>query len=81
MKYGSGPMYDFAKDTTLEDINFKKSPMCHPKLLPPCVSVAIKGDVVAVRDTKDPTKNTLLFTHDEWNSFIAGVKQGAFDIT
>jgi len=42
MKYGSGSMYDFAVGTKLEDVDFKKSPMCHPTLLPPCVSVAIK---------------------------------------
>ncbi len=39
-----------------------------------------KKDVVGIRDTKDPTKTTLLFTNDEWRSFIQGVKQGAFDI-
>lgn len=79
-KYGSGKMYSFAKDTNLMDPDFRKSSLCHPTLLPPCVSVAIKGDVVGVRDTKDKTKTTLLFTHDEWNSFIAGVKKGDFDI-
>ena len=80
MKYGSGKMYDFVACAVLKDSDFKKSSLCHPTLLPPCVSVAIKKDVVGVRDTKDPTKTTLLFTHDEWKSFVAGVKKGDFDI-
>lgn len=79
-KYGSGEMYEFAKDAELKDDDFKKSSLCHPNLLPPCVSVAIKESVVGVRDTKDPTKTTLLFTHDEWSSFVEGVKRGDFNI-
>ena len=45
-----------------------------------CVSVKITGDSVMVRDTKDPTKTTLTFDHDEWAAFINGVKAGEFDL-
>ena len=45
-----------------------------------CVSVKISPDKVQVRDTKDPNKTTLTFNHDEWKSFITGVKDGQFDV-
>lgn len=44
-----------------------------------CVQVAIREDVVGVRDSKDPEKTTLCFTRDEWVAFIDGVKKGEFD--
>ncbi|MFI6887400.1 DUF397 domain-containing protein [Streptosporangium canum] len=45
-----------------------------------CVEVAdnLPG-VVGVRDSKDPDGPKLLFTPAEWQSFIGGVKSGAFD--
>ena len=46
-----------------------------------CVEVADNvPDVVAVRDTKDRDGGTLLFTHGEWTAFLAGVKDGEFDL-
>lgn len=45
-----------------------------------CVSVKVSDDKVQVRDTKDPSKATLVFDHDEWKSFVAGVKNGQFDV-
>ncbi len=44
-----------------------------------CVMVAMKEGVVAVRDSKDPTKNTIVFTNTEWKAFVDGVKDGEFD--
>lgn len=44
-----------------------------------CVSVAIKPEGVAVRDSKDPGNTTQFYTHDEWAAFIKGVKAGEFD--
>lgn len=43
-----------------------------------CVMVAKKKDGVAVRDSKDITKKTLYFTHDEWNAFRKSVKTDEF---
>ena len=43
-----------------------------------CVLVANKAEGVALRDSKDPTKRTLFFTHDEWKAFVAGVKDDEF---
>lgn len=45
-----------------------------------CVSVKRTDTQVMVRDTKDPAKTTLAFTHDEWGAFIKGVKNGEFDL-
>jgi hypothetical protein len=44
-----------------------------------CVEVAIVGDGVAVRDSKDPAGPVLLFTAHEWASFLGGVRDGEFD--
>jgi hypothetical protein len=45
-----------------------------------CVEVADNlPDVVAVRDSKDPTGPTLTFGRSQWQAFIEGVKEGEFD--
>jgi hypothetical protein len=44
-----------------------------------CVEVGMRdGDVVAVRDTKDRSRE-LTFSSQEWVAFVAGIKRGAFD--
>ncbi|MEV6344708.1 DUF397 domain-containing protein [Actinoplanes sp. NPDC051851] len=47
-----------------------------------CVEVArnLPG-IVAIRDTKDPHGDTLVFTHAEWAAFLAGVRDGEFDVS
>ena len=62
----------------VKDEDFTKSSWSknNPKT---CVAVAIKSEGVAVRDTKDSTKQTLFFTHAEWDAFTKGVKSGEFD--
>jgi hypothetical protein len=45
-----------------------------------CVEVAILDRGVAVRDTKDRSGPVLLFTPAEWDSFVAGAKNGEFDL-
>jgi hypothetical protein len=46
-----------------------------------CVEVArnLPG-AVAVRDSKNPDGPKLIFTPDEWHAFVAGVKDGEFDL-
>jgi hypothetical protein len=44
-----------------------------------CVEVAFDGDAVAVRDTKNRDAAMLIFTSDEWQAFIDGVKSGEFE--
>ncbi|GAA0943292.1 DUF397 domain-containing protein [Nonomuraea longicatena] len=47
---------------------------------PSCVEVAIGKSVIAVRDTKDREAGMLMFTPDEWQAFIGGVRLGEFDL-
>lgn len=66
------PLFD------VKDENFKKPSWSknNPKT---CVLVAVKNDGVAVRDSKDPAKKTMFFSHAEWGAFIASAKDGEFD--
>ncbi|SNY75461.1 DUF397 domain-containing protein [Paractinoplanes atraurantiacus] len=46
-----------------------------------CVEVAVNlPGIVAVRDTKDREGAALIFTHSEWVAFLAGVRDGEFDL-
>lgn len=44
-----------------------------------CVEVAFGG--VAVRDSKDPDGPALRFTCSEWAAFLAGARDGQFDLS
>lgn len=45
-----------------------------------CVEVGFAPAAVAVRDTKDRDSGTLAVSSGEWSSFLARVKQGAYDL-
>lgn len=46
-----------------------------------CVEVATNlSDGVAIRDTKNRTGGTLVFSRNEWAAFVADVRGGAFDL-
>ena len=45
-----------------------------------CVGVAIKTDAVYVTNTTTPDSPINRFTHEEWKAFVAGVKNGEFEI-
>jgi hypothetical protein len=46
-----------------------------------CVEAAYLPDGgVALRDTKDRTKAAHVYTRDEWQAFVTGVKNGEFDL-
>jgi hypothetical protein len=45
-----------------------------------CVEVAATGTSVAVRDSKDPDGPVLLYPRAGMAAFIAGVKDGEFDL-
>ncbi len=46
-----------------------------------CVEVAhLPGGMVALRDSKDTAKTAHLFDREEWAAFIAGAKNGEFDL-
>ena len=46
-----------------------------------CVEVAVYGDGVLVRDSKNPTGPRLEFNAQEWVAFLAGVRSGEFDFS
>ena len=46
-----------------------------------CVEVAVnQPGIVAVRDSKDRTGGTLVFTPAQWTAFLDGVRAGEFDL-
>lgn len=59
------------------DVDFKKSSHSFPV---GCAEVRRGKNKVAVRDSKNPEGHVLFFTHDEWRAFVAGVKNGEFDL-
>lgn len=63
----------------MSDLEFKKSSFCAGEAA--CVEVAIHPlfEYVLVRNSADPTGDTLKFTFAEWNSFLQGVIAGDFD--
>jgi uncharacterized protein DUF397 len=46
-----------------------------------CVEVAFLDGQVAVRDSKHPTGPVLVFTGDEWATFLDGVARGEFNLS
>lgn len=66
------------KSFPIKDGDFTKSSWSknNPKT---CVEVAIKPAGIAVRNSTDPEKKTVFFSHDEWQAFTAGVKGGEFE--
>jgi Domain of unknown function (DUF397) len=46
-----------------------------------CVEMAELDGAVALRDSKDPTGPVLVFTPAEWGAFLAGAKDGEFDLS
>lgn len=45
-----------------------------------CVSVKMGDGDIRIRNTEDPSKAFLAFSHEEWSVFIVGVKKGEFDL-
>jgi len=46
-----------------------------------CVEVAFVDGNIAVRDSKDRRGPVLLFTPHEWTAFLAGVRDGEFELS
>jgi hypothetical protein len=45
-----------------------------------CVEIAVVAGQIAVRDSKHAESPVLLYTSEEWQVFIDGVKDGEFDL-
>jgi len=65
-----------------DDSDFKKSShtLAYPYVPYCCVMVGKKDGTVAIRDSKDASKTTLVFNEAEWIAFMKGVKSGEFDL-
>jgi Domain of unknown function (DUF397) len=44
-----------------------------------CVEIGILGDSVLIRNSADRNGERLTLRRDEWQEFVAGVKDGDFD--
>ena len=44
-----------------------------------CVEARRRGGQIEVRNSKRPDENSVLFTVEEWDSFLDGAKKGEFD--
>lgn len=46
-----------------------------------CVEVGTGVALIAVRDSKNPEGQKLVFSPGQWHQFVAGVKAGEFDLS
>ncbi|BCY09269.1 DUF397 domain-containing protein [Actinoplanes sp. L3-i22] len=46
-----------------------------------CVEVAVIGDSIAVRDSKNPAGAVQMYSRDEWSAFVEGITIGDFDFS
>ena len=44
-----------------------------------CVEVAERGDMIAVRDSKEANGRVLLFSRRSWREFVDAIDAGEFD--
>lgn len=61
----------------VQDADFNLPPATRPPTSF-CVAVAVTSEGVAVRSSRDPSKATLFFDHQEWAVFLDGVQKGHF---
>jgi hypothetical protein len=45
-----------------------------------CLEVAIGVDAVRIRHSQERSGTVLSFTHDEWQAFLAGARNGEFNL-
>jgi hypothetical protein len=57
-------------------ISWRKASACHQGS---CIEVAQINDSIAIRDSKDPDGPILLYSSEEWKTFLSGAKGGEFD--
>ena len=44
-----------------------------------CVQVAVAGDTVLLRSSRNPEAAPVALSRDEWRDFLAGAKDGVYD--
>lgn len=67
----------FCASSACVEVAFTKSSFC---TLDACVEVGHDAGDVLVRDSKHPETQPLRFTAEEWRAFLAGARDGGFDI-
>ncbi|MFG3602374.1 DUF397 domain-containing protein [Micromonospora chersina] len=45
------------------------------------VEVAFVDDLIGMRNSAEPDGPVLVFTQDEWDAFVAGARDGEFDLS
>jgi hypothetical protein len=60
-----------------DNLDWQKSSYCGNST---CVEVALAETYVAVRDSKNITQSALVYSREEWTAFLAGAKDGEFDL-
>lgn len=70
-------MTSLAEDAGGNEPRWRRSSRCGNSA---CVEVASLGDEVAVRDSKNHGGPVLTYSREEWRDFVAGVKDGEFDL-
>lgn len=73
----------FEKSEPIEEstlrATYKRSSYCSTGA---CVEVIrLENGDVSLRDSKNPTKEALRFTTEEWSAFLKGVKAGEFEVS
>ncbi|WP_117211823.1 DUF397 domain-containing protein [Allorhizocola rhizosphaerae] len=58
------------------ETSWRKSTKCESS---GCVEVAEAGQMILVRDSKNPHGPTLSFTRSSWRDFVAAIRDGAYD--
>lgn len=73
-------MYLTHNDITVQDLENARFRKSRFSAQGNCVEVALlRGGKVAVRDSKDPSGQVLIFTSSEWSAFSSGIKMQEFD--
>ncbi len=64
-------------DPELSRAKWRKSTASNPS---ECAEVAFVHGSVLMRHSQSPSGPMLAFTHAEWSAFVAGVRNGEFDL-